>query len=141
MAETDKEKPFDIVAIVFLVMIAGLSDVADLITGALFAVPVVGQVIYVFNAFLISPIVWAIIQIWFIMKVGFGAPGLVNLAGGIGNIIGIPGSQTLTVLIAVWLANNPTARKIATAVSVGRGAGAAAGKTAAVGEKAVKETV
>lgn len=137
MAETDKEKPFDTVAIVLLVMIAGLSDVADLITYALFAVPVVGQVIYVFNAFLISPIVWAIIQFWFIMKVGFGAPGLINLAGGIGNVIGIPGSQTLTVLIAVWLANNPAARKIATAVSPA----AAAGKAAAAGEKAVKETI
>ncbi len=126
----EQEKPFGTVDIVFLVMIAGLSDVADLITDLVFAVPVVGQAIYLVNAFLISPLVWATIQFWFIMKVGFGAPGLVNLAGGVGNIIGIPGSETLTVIIAIQIANHPKAAAIASAVSPAGVAGTA-GKAAA----------
>jgi hypothetical protein len=138
MAE-EKEKPFGAVDIVLLVFVAGLSDIADLITDLLFPVPVLGQVVYVANAFFVSPLVWATIQLWFIMKVGFGAPGLVNLAGGIGNVIGIPGSQTVTVIIATLLANNPKAAAIASAASVAGAAktAAAGGQAAAAGEKAV----
>lgn len=114
MDENTNDKPFDTVSIVLLVIIAGGSDVADAVTLLIAAVPVIGQIAYLGNAFLISPIVWATIQLWFIIKLrSFGVSGLLNLAGGIGNIIGIPASQTVTVAIAIFLANNPEAKKIA----------------------------
>lgn len=138
-----EEKPFGSAEITFLVILAAISDIADLLTDLLFPVPILGQIIYILNAFLFSPLVWATIQIWFIMKIGFGAPGLINVAGGIGNVIGIPGSQTLAVIIALYLANNPTAREIATKISpqgtAGKIAGEAAATSSAAGKMAAAE--
>ncbi|KKW45801.1 MAG: hypothetical protein A3A43_01285 [Candidatus Liptonbacteria bacterium RIFCSPLOWO2_01_FULL_56_20] len=125
----EEQKPFGTVDKVFLFMIAGLSDVADLISVFAFPVPVIGQVIYLANAFFISPLVWAVIQFWFFARVGFGGPGLISVAGGLGNMIGIPGSETLSVAIAVSLANHPKASALA-GLTMGAGVGVAAARTA-----------
>lgn len=120
----EAEKPFDTVAIILLIFIAGTSDAADLVSVLIFPVPAIGQIVYFGNAFLISPLTWATIQLWFIMKIGFsGRVGLLNLAGGIGNVIGIPGSETTTVIIATWLANHPKATAVAQ-MAAGKAGGA-----------------
>src|SRR3989344_3462012 len=106
MDDGKDEKPFDAVAIILLIFVAGTSDSADLVTALILPVPALGQIAYFANIFLISPLTWATIQLWFIMKIGFsGRVGLLNLAGGIGNMIGIPASETGTVLVAIWFAN------------------------------------
>lgn len=127
-------KPFDTVSIVLLVMVAGLSDAVNAVVILIAAVPAIGQVAYLGNMFLVSPLVWATIQLWFIMKVGFGSHGLVNVAGGILNVIGIPGGQTGTVIVAIYLANNPKA--LATIKLAGAAqAGLRAAKSAEKGAK------
>ncbi len=101
----DKEKPFDTVSTVFLLMISALSDIADLFTDLIFPVPVIGQVIFIGNSFIFSPIIWAIIQFSFIMKTGVSKTALIPVIGGLGNIANIPGSETVTTVIAITLAN------------------------------------
>lgn len=137
--EQAAEKPFDTVLIVLLLEIAVLSDVGDLATDLVAAVPVIGQVIYFGNSFLVSPIVWAILQGIFVMKTGgFKASSLVVMGGGLGNVINIPGSETITTIIAIVMANHPklagAAAQVGLAAATG-GAGAVAGKAAAAGGK------
>lgn len=131
----EQEKPFDAVSIVLLMTIAGFSDAADLATVLLFPIPVIGQVIYLGNSFLVSPITWAIIQGWFIMKTSGGRMSLgsftsfIPVLGGLGNIANIPGSEMITTAIAIAMANHPKVAALAVvagaAVATG-GAGAAA---------------
>lgn len=118
----DNEKPFDTVSIVLLVLIAGMSDVADLVTDLVAAIPVIGQIIYLGNSFLVSPIVWAILQGTFIMKTGgFRASSLVVAGGGLGNMINIPGSETITTIIAIVMANNSKLSKLTAIAGVAKG--------------------
>ncbi|MEK9180479.1 MAG: hypothetical protein AAB897_03645 [Patescibacteria group bacterium] len=134
MNEAEGEKKIDLVLGIILMLLALLSDGTDALAAAAFAIPVLGQITYLLNAFLISPVVWAIIQFSFIMKMGFaGRVGLMNLTGGILNVIGIPGSETLATSIAIWFANHPKAAAVAQ-VATGK-VGAAGGKAAAA-EKA-----
>ncbi len=158
MDENQKqEKPFDTVAIVLLLLVAGISDIADLFTDLIAPVPVIGQVVYFFNSFLISPLTWAIIQGWFIMKVGLsGRSGIIagvsNLLGGLGNIANIPGSETVTTIIAIFAANAEQkiaevagaaglgAELAAAKMASGGGALAASGEGVAGGEKALGGT-
>ncbi len=111
----DKEKPFDTVSTVFLLMISALSDIADLFTDLIFPVPVIGQVIFIGNSFIFSPIIWAIIQFSFIMKTGVSKTALIPVIGGLGNIANIPGSETVTTVIAITLANRSALAGIAAA--------------------------
>lgn len=124
-----EEKPIDTVSIVLLILISLTSDISDLVTDLIAAVPVVGQIVYLGNSFLISPITWIIIQGWFIMKVGLsGRKGLItgvsNLLGGLGNIANLPGSETIMTTIAIVAANHGEV--------VGALAGATGGPTAAL---------
>lgn len=111
----DQEKPFDTVSIVFLLMISALSDVTDLFTDLILPVPIIGQIIFIFNSFVISPIIWAIIQFSFIMKTGASKTALIPVIGGLGNIANIPGSETVTTVIAITLANRSALAGIAAA--------------------------
>ncbi len=126
----EQEKPFDTASIVLLLLVAGFSDIADLATDLIFPVPIIGQVVFVFNSLVVSPIVWAIIQFSFIMKTGMGRASLVAVAGGLGNIANIPGSETVTTLIAISIANNPKVSEAASLVSKAEGKGGAASKKA-----------
>jgi len=126
----DQEKPFDTASIVLLLLVAGSSDIADLATVLIFPVPILGQIVFVFNSLVVSPIVWATIQFSFIMKTGMGRASLVVVAGGLGNIANIPGSETVTTLLAISIANNPKISEVAGALS------AAEGKASGVAKKA-----
>ncbi|MDO8664671.1 MAG: hypothetical protein Q7K44_03975 [Candidatus Liptonbacteria bacterium] len=126
----DQEKPFDTTSIVLLLLVAGFSDIADLATDLIFPVPIIGQIVFVFNSLVVSPIVWAIIQFSFIMKTGMGRASLVAVAGGLGNIANIPGSETVTTLLAIAIANNPKVSEAASLVSKAGGKGGAASKKA-----------
>jgi len=147
MEEQTAEKPFDVVLIVLLMLLALTSDISDAVTVLIAAVPVVGQIAYFGNMLLISPIVWALIQGTFVMKLGlFGRAGVINMAGGIANFFGIPGT-TITTGIAIFVANHPRLAAVAetvgavaatggaaapaTAGAAGAAGGAAAGKAAA----------
>lgn len=123
-----KEKPFDTVSIVFVMLVAAISDISDLFTGLIAGVPYIGQAIYLMNSLLVSPFTWVIIQGWFIMKVGLtGRKGLLtgmsNLLGGLGNTANIPGSETITTAIAIIVANHEElavgAALVATTVATG----------------------
>lgn len=142
MDEDEKQKkPFDTVAIVLLITIAGVSDISDIATDLIFGVPVIGQVVFLSNSFLISPLTWAAIQGWFIMKVGLsGRTGLItgvtNLLGGLGNVANFPpGSETITTIIAIIVANN--ASKIAGIAALAGAAGVVGGAGAVAGEAAI----
>ena len=109
-----------------MLLVAGFSDIADLATVLIFPVPIIGQIIFVFNSLVVSPIVWAIIQFSFIMKTGMGRASLVAVVGGLGNIANIPGSETVTTLIGIYIANNPKASQLTNLVSKAEGKGGAA---------------
>lgn len=111
----EQGKPFDTVSIMFLLMVSVISDIADLFTDFIFPVPVIGQIIFLGNSFLISPIIWAIIQFSFIMKTGASKTALIPVIGGLGNIANIPGSETVTTMIAITLANRSALAGIAAA--------------------------
>ena len=111
----EQGKPFDTVSIMFLLMVSVISDIADLFTDFIFPVPVIGQIIFLGNSFLISPIIWAIIQFSFIMKTGASKTALIPVIGGLGNIANIPGSETVTTVIAITMANRSALAGIAAA--------------------------
>ena len=126
--DQEKEKPIDTVSIVLLILISLTSDISDLVTDLIAAVPVIGQIVYLGNSLLISPITWIIIQVWFIMKVGLtGRKGLItgvsNLLGGLGNMANLPGSETIMTTIAIVAANHGEA---VSALAGAKGGGAAA---------------
>ncbi|MBI4085752.1 MAG: hypothetical protein HY433_00685 [Candidatus Liptonbacteria bacterium] len=137
----EQEKPFDTVSIVLLMTIAGFSDGTDLATALLFPVPVIGQVTYLGNSFLVSPITYAVIQGWFIMKTHGKKASLssftsfIPVMGGLGNIVNVPGSELISTIVAIWMANNPKVAALATVAegAVAGGAGAVAGETALAG--------
>ncbi|MDP3948636.1 MAG: hypothetical protein Q8Q17_01655 [bacterium] len=132
----DQEKPFDTASVVLLLLVAGSSDIADLATDLLFPVPIIGQVVFVFNSLVVSPIVWAIIQFSFIMKTGMGRASLVAVAGGLGNIANIPGSETVTTLLAISIANNPKISEVSGALSAAEGKVGGGAKKAGAGAAA-----
>ncbi len=109
-------------------MVSAISDIADLFTDLIFPVPVIGQVIFIGNSFIFSPIIWAIIQFSFIMKTGVSKTALIPVIGGLGNMANIPGSETVTTVIAITLANRTALASIAAAPAA-KVAGAARGAT------------
>jgi len=119
----EQKKPFDTTSIVLLLLVAGISDIADLATDLLFLVPVIGQVVFLGNSLVISPVVWAVIQFSFIMKTGAGRASLVAVVGGLGNMANIPGSETVTTIIAIAIANNPKVSRLTSLVSKVEGKG------------------
>ncbi len=142
----EQEKPFDIVLIVFLMIVAVISDVSDILSDVLslgtFGIP------YVLNTFLISPISWAVIQGTFIMKLGFvggagsrvAAANITAALGGILNEANIPiFPETITTAIGIWMANHPKAAAVAAVAAGGAGALEAGVAEAGAAETAVAE--
>lgn len=130
----DQEKPFDTTSIVLLLLVSGISDVSDFATLLFFPVPIIGQIVFLGNSLLVSPIVWAIIQFSFIMKTGMGRASLVAVAGGLGNMANIPGSETITTLIGIAIANNPKMSQVASLGAKAEGKGGAVSQKATAGE-------
>lgn len=139
MDEEPKEKLFQTVDIVILMLITVPKDISTLFADLIVAVPVVGQV-YFFLDKLFTGIVWAIIQIYFFWKTrSFGRPGLVNVIGGLFTTAGLPGAETISTGIAIYLANHPevieTATKVVGVAAVTVATGGAGG-AAVAGAKA-----
>lgn len=59
-----------------------------------------------------------------------GRASLVAVTGGLGNIANIPGSETITTMIGIAIANNPKASQVASLVSKAEGKGGAVSKKA-----------
>lgn len=128
MDTTEKsKKPFSVVDITFLLIVALMNDAFTVFAALIFLVPGIGQIVgglaELFNVF-----IWAIITFWFIIRLrSFGAPVLLQTAGGVAEFFGVPG-RTATVLAGIVIGNNP---KLATAAALASGAAAAGAATRA----------
>lgn len=148
----EREKIFSIVDWVLLLTIAGISDSANAAAILIFPTPVVGQVVLTGKEYLVSPITYAIIQGWFIMKTHGGRTSigtftkLLPVFGGLGNFATIPGIEIITTAFAMWMADHPKVAGVAAiagaaALTGGVGAAAGAGEAgAAAGAAAEAET-
>lgn len=131
------EKKFQIVDIVLLVIIALINDALNLASFLLAGIPVLGE-ISVLGIEIIDFLLWALILFWFIIKMrSFGAPGLLQIGGGIAEMVGIP-ARTLTVIVGIIIANHP---KLSAAASAASGDLKGATKTAAEETGAPRERV
>lgn len=127
-----EEKPFDLTAIVLLIILAVLNDTLIVLADFAFLIPVIGQITFL-AMMAASFVIWAIIFLWFTLKLGFAGPiGLIQIGGGILAEIGVP-VRTATVITGIVMANNPKAAKVAKLVT-GAAAIAATGGAAAVVE-------
>jgi len=132
----EEEKKFDLVEIVLLIIIALFNDLLLVGADLSVAIPVVGQVLGG-GMELINVLIWGLILLWFIMKMGFAAEiGLIQVAGGVAEFFGVPG-RTATVAIGIYMANHPKVAALATevaatvvATTATAGAAATAGKAA-----------
>lgn len=137
----EKEKPFDVVSIVILLILSlandGLEIFFDLLAATVIGLP--GEAI-------MEPIDLAmdgIVTFWFFAKCGFGGPSIIQLVDDLLELIGIPG-RTICVVAGILIANNPKLAAVvevagAAALTGGAGAVAAeAGTTAEVGVAATE---
>ncbi len=138
----DNEKPFGTVDIVILMLLSIISDITDLVTLLLFLVPVIGQVIFGINSLVVSPVLWAVIQTYFIMKTGMSKASLLAVVGGLGNIANIPGSESITTALGIAMANSPKAAEAAAIAGKKKVKGGVGAEKAAAGaaEKGPEET-
>lgn len=146
-----QEKKFELPEIIVLLMLAIVNDILTVVVDFVFAFPIVGQILGV-SMEAVNAGIWAAILLWFIMKLGFkGEVGVLQVAGGIAEFVGIP-ARTFTVGAGIYLTNNPRAAKlvkvaeIATLAVATEGAslaveGAAAGAEAGVATGAAVEGV
>lgn len=134
----DDQKKFDTVEIVLLMMLAIGNDAVMVLADMGVAIPVVG-VAFAGMIEVVNVVMWGIILLWFIMKLGFaGQIGLFQVAGGIAEFFGIPG-RSATVAIGIFMANHPKVAGIVTKVATVAAVGAVtagAGAAAAAGAKA-----
>ncbi len=124
---------------IIMVLLAGSVDLFGIFSGAAFVIPVIGQVLVIIS-FGASLSVWAIIQFWFIMK-GVGIQQLWYGGGSIFDIIsgGVIPAQTPTLLLTIFLANNPKLEAITTgAVKGAITKGGVAGAVAGAAKEAIK---
>jgi hypothetical protein len=131
----DKDKPFDIVSIVILVMIGLANDAAeivfDLLAATVAGLP--GEAIMKPIDFIVD----FILAGWFFFKLGFGGPFIIQAIGDLLEPVGLP-TRTITVVWAIWTANHPKSiiSKTTTAVATVEGGGAAGGEAAEGAEMA-----
>lgn len=137
----EKEKPFDTVSIVILVLLALGNDGAEIFFDLL-AATVVGLP----GEAIMEPInlgMDGIFTFWFFAKCGFGGPAMIQIADDVLSLVGIPG-RTICVVAGILIANNPklaAVAEIAGAAALTGGAGAVAaeaGETAEVGAVAAE---
>lgn len=124
---------------IIMVLLAGSADLFGMFSGAAFAIPVIGQALVMFS-FLISLGVWAIIQFWFIMK-GVGMSQLWYTGGSLSDMLtgGVLPAQTPTLLLTIFLANNPKLEAITTgAVKGAITKGGVAGAVTGAAKEAIK---
>lgn len=131
----EKEKPFDTVSIVILVLLALGNDGAEIFFDLL-AATVVGLP----GEAIMEPInlgMDGIFTFWFFAKCGFGGPAMIQIADDLLSLVGVPG-RTICVVAGILIANNPKLAAVAevagaTALTGGAGAVAGAGEAAEAG--------
>lgn len=106
----DEQKKISLPEIIVLVMLSGAVDLFEVFSNLMFIVPVIGQVLVLVNLF-IGFVILAVIQFWLIMKggIGFGKQATV-LVGNLIELIpflNILPIRTLTLIIAIYMINNP----------------------------------
>jgi hypothetical protein len=144
----EKQKPFDAVSIVIMVLLALGNDGAEVFFDLL-AATVVGLP----GEAIMEPIDLAmdgIFTFWFFAKCGFGGPSIIQIVDDILELVGVPG-RTICVVLGILLANNSKLAPIvemagaalltgpagAAAVEAGGAAEVGAAAAAATGEAAV----
>jgi hypothetical protein len=101
------KKKFNQVEIIVAVMIAFGSDLLLLAVDIITPIPIVGWAAAVVIR-VIELLLWFSMQTWFFMKMGFfGRIGVMQAAGGIVSVIGIPFVRTGTVISSIYMANHP----------------------------------
>ncbi|MBS3903530.1 MAG: hypothetical protein KGZ30_04135 [Anaplasmataceae bacterium] len=139
-----QEKKFGLVEILVVVPIVFLTDLFDIVAILLFPVPVLGQVL-LFSAKITSLAVWLLLQLWLYLR---GVRGIYYLVGSFIDVY-IPFSQTIALVITIFVENHPKLAAVAETVAIGAvtggtGAvvrGSAAAAKAAQGARAGKEAV
>lgn len=103
----DEQKPFDIVSIVILMLIAVANDALEIVFDLLAAtgIGLPGEAIMKPIDFLIDGVVTS----WFFMKLGFGGPSLAQLLDDVLEVFGVPG-RTICVGFGIYLANHPKSK-------------------------------
>lgn len=132
------QKKFDMVSIVILTLLVSseaiLKAAADLSLG----IPVLGEIAFPL-ADVYTFIVWSIVIIWFVFKMGgWGkAKGLYLTIGGLSSLVGIPIGLAGGVAFAVYLANHPKVLAVAEVVAAPEAGGTGElGAAAEAGEAA-----
>jgi len=130
----EKEKPFDVVSIVLLLILAVANDAAEIIFDllAFTGIGLVGEVVME----PVNLVMDAVFTTWFFIKCGFGGPSIMQLVDDLLELVGIPG-RTICVLGGILIANNPKLAQVAEvagAAVVTGGAGAVAAETGEAAE-------
>ncbi|MEK7555555.1 MAG: hypothetical protein AAB516_01915 [Patescibacteria group bacterium] len=107
----DEEKKISLPEIILMVLIVGVADIFGIIAGLVVGIPAIGQILIIVSLF-ISIIVWLIVQFWLIMKGvngwWYGGGSLVDIISG-----GSLPLQTPTLIVTIFIANNPKLSKVA----------------------------
>lgn len=111
----EEEKKISLVETIFMVMVAGLADIFELVATVATPVPVVGQILLFFK-WIVSICTWLILQFWLIMK---GIRGMWFLSGSLLDAIAnflmldIPFGKTVSIILTIYLANHPKTAQMA----------------------------
>lgn len=122
-----------------MILIVGAADLFGMFAGFAVAIPVIGQALIILS-FLTSLFVWAIIQLWFIMK-GVGVQQLWYAGGSIADMLsaGSLPAQSPSLWLTIFLVNNPKLAAITKgAVKGALTKGGVAGTIAGAAKEAVK---
>jgi hypothetical protein len=126
------EKKVSLVEMLLIVPLVIGSDLFDLMADIIFLLPIVGQVIFGL-AKLFSLIVWAIVQTWMFFR---GIRGSYFFVGSIVDVL-IPFSQTITIIMTIYIVNNPKSAAVAKVANLASPKGAVKG-AAGSGKEAVR---
>jgi hypothetical protein len=131
----DDAKKFNEAEIVIALLLVTFESVFKFVADIVFAVPVIGQIIFGFSE-LYTVITSAIILFWFVFKLGtFGYVGIMTVAGGALDFLGIPVGLATGTIAAIFLTNHPKIAKVEE-LAVGAAAVVATGGAAAAAEGA-----
>lgn len=111
----DEQKKISLPEIIIMMMIVVGADLFDVFSGLAAAIPVIGQILIIFN-WLIDFVVFAIVQFWLIIRGGIGfRKQAIALTGNLIEFIpllDILPFRTATLLIAIYMINHPKAMRI-----------------------------
>jgi len=101
------QKKFDMVSIVILTLMVGSEAIVKTVADLSLGLPVIGEIVFPL-ADVYTFLIWGVVIIWFVFKLGaFGTGGLILTVGGVLSMLAIPIGLAAGVAIAVYLANHP----------------------------------